>query len=89
MELRAYHAGNKGTLGSVVVDIAHMFINSNIRNLVEKLQNLTPIRIPYEPGPAKPQHIITLQNTINVIENLFRETEKRVIQICNQLSPTK
>jgi hypothetical protein len=92
MELRAYHAGNKGTLDAVVVDIAHMFINSNIRNLIEKLQNLTPIRIPYELGvfpPAKPQHIITLQNTINVIENLFRETEKRVIQICNQLSPTK
>jgi len=92
MELRAYHTGNKGTLGAVVVDIAHMFINSNIRNLIEKLQNLTPIRIPYEPGvfpPAKHQHIISLQNTINVMENLFRETEKRVIQICNQLSQTK
>ena len=92
MELRAYHVGNEGTLGAVVVKIAHMFINSNIRNLIEKLQNLTPVRIPYEPGvfpPAKSQHTITLQNTINVIENLFRETEKRVIQICNQLSPTK
>ena len=92
MELRAYHAGNKGTLGAAAIDIAHMFINSNIRNLIEKLQNLTPIRIPYEPGvfpPATPQHIIALQNTINVIKNLFRETEKRVIQICNQLSPTK
>jgi len=93
MELRAYSSVvNKGTLRAIVVDIAHMFITSNIRNLIEKLQNLTPVRIPYELDvfpPAKPQHVITMYNTINVIENLFRETEKRVIQICNQLSPTK
>ena len=92
MELRAYSEGNGNSLGVVSVEIAHMLITSNIRNLIEKLQNLTPVRIPYESGvfpPAKPQHTIALHNTINVIENLFRETEKRVIQICNQLSPTK
>ena len=92
MELRAYFEENGNSLGVVSVEIAHMLITSNIRNLIEKLQNLTPVRIPYESGvfpPAKPQHTIALHNTINVIENLFRETEKRVIQLCNQLSPTK